>query len=116
MDSILTTVKKLIGITEDYTHFDQDIIVHINSAFSTLNQLGVGPENGFRIFGSEETWDSFSSDPILIEWVKTYVYLKTRIVFDSSSMSSHVLESIKQTISELEFRMNVYSENNKEGV
>lgn len=116
MDSILTTVKKLIGITEDYTHFDQDIIVHINSAFSTLNQLGVGPENGFRIFGSEETWNSFSSDPILIEWVKTYVYLKTRIIFDSSSMPSYVLESIKQTISELEFRMNVYSENNKEGV
>ena len=116
MDSILTTVKKLIGITEDYTHFDQDIIVHINSAFSTLNQLGVGPENGFRIFGSEETWDGFSSDPILIEWVKTYVYLKTRLIFDSSSMSSYVLESIKQTISELEFRMNVYSENNKEEV
>ena len=116
MDSILSTIKKLLGIVEDYNVFDMDITTNVNSAFSTLNQLGVGPVNGFFITGSNETWNEFSEDPILIEWVKTYIYLRTRIIFDSSSMSSYVMESIKQTISELEFRMNVYSENKKEEV
>lgn len=105
-ESILLTIKKLLGITEEYTHFDTDAIVHINSAIMTLRQLGVGPTEGFSITGKEETWaDYLGDDAKLIEGVKTYIYLKTKLVFDPPQ-SSIVLESIKEMISEYEFRLN----------
>ena len=105
MDSILTSIKKLLGITEEYEHFDPDIIVHINSAFMILNQLGVGPEEGFSIKDKNSTWNEFLSGSNL-EAVKTYVYLKVKLMFDPP-LSSTVIEAIKSQISELEWRLNV---------
>lgn len=105
MDSILTSIKKLLGLSEDYEHFDQDIIIHINSVFiNNLRQIGVGPPNGFMITGKQEVWDEFSEDSILAESVKTYIYFKVRLAFDPPSSSSHV-SSIEKMISELEWRL-----------
>lgn len=106
MDSILTSIKKLLGITEDYTHFDMDIIMHINSVLSILNQLGVGPSEGFFIEDKFATWDDFVADRSKIEMVKSYVYMKVRLMFDPPQ-SSAVENSMKSMISELEWRLNV---------
>lgn len=110
MESILTSIKKLLGITEEYEHFDSDIIMHINSVFMILNQLGVGPENGFHITDKFATWtDYLPEDNKNFESVKTYVYLKVKLLFDPP-MSSAVMEAMKQMISELEWRLNVEAE------
>ena len=85
MESILTSIKKLIGISEEYTHFDADIIMHINSVFGTLNQLGVGPPEGFRIEDEYATWEDFSTDVNIQNSVKSYIYLKVRLIFDSAN-------------------------------
>ena len=106
MTSILTSIKKLLGITEDYTHFDADIIMHINSVFMVLHQLGVGPKEGFRIEDKTSNWNDYLGDTILLESVKTYIYLRVRLLFDSTTLSSTVIESMKQTISEFEWRLN----------
>lgn len=106
MDSILTSIKKLLGITEEYEHFDPDIIMHINSAFSVLTQLGVGPKQGFRIEDESTEWSEFLNDNLRLEFVKTYVHLKVKLVFDPP-LSSAVLESINRQISELEWRINI---------
>lgn len=106
MDSILTSIKKLLGITEDYTHFDTDIIMHINSVFSILTQLGVGPSEGFYIQDKTTIWYEYISDPNKIEMVKSYMYLKVRLLFDPPSSSS-VIEAFNKQISEFEWRLNV---------
>lgn len=103
MESILTSIKKLLGLTEEYEAFDGDIIIHINTVFSILNQLGIGPEKGFSIKGKEETWDTYI-DSNYAEMVKTFVYLKVRLIFDPPS-SSYVVDSINRSISELEWRL-----------
>lgn len=107
MESILTSIKKLLGIVEEYEHFDVDIIMHINSAFSVLTQLGVGPEEGFRIEDASAVWSDFLYDDPRLEMVRTYVYLKVKMVFDTNSSSSAVIESINRQIQELEWRINV---------
>lgn len=115
MDSILTSIKKLLGITEEYTHFDADIIMHINSVFMTLKQLGVGPDKGFMIEDSSSTWDEYiniDDDPekqALLSAVKTYIHLKVKLLFDPP-LSSAVMEAIKQSINEAEWRLNVEAE------
>ena len=109
MESILTSIKKLLGIAEDYTAFDTDIMIHINSVFMILTQLGVGPANGFRITGAYETWEEFVSDGIVADAVKTYVYLKVRLLFDPPT-SSAVMDAINRSISEYEWRLNVAAE------
>ena len=106
MDSILTSIKKLLGITEEYENFDQDIIMHINSAFMILNQLGVGPKSGFSINDKSSTWDEFIAEGSNLEAVKTYVHLKVKLMFDPP-LSSTVIEAIKSQINELEWRLNV---------
>lgn len=106
MDSILISIKKLLGITEEYTHFDQDIIMHINSALFTLDQLGVVSLKGFRITGESEEWDDLLDGDADLEAVKSYIYLKVRILFDPPS-SSVLMESINRQISEFEWRLNV---------
>lgn len=106
MDSILTSVKKLLGIAEEYEHFDQDIIIHINSVLMILTQIGVGPSNGFSIIDKDSTWTDFVTDIKQIEAVRTYVYLKVRLIFDPPS-SSAVMEAINRTVSELEWRLSV---------
>ena len=106
MDSILTSIKKLLGITEEYENFDQDIIMHINSAFMILNQLGVGPKSGFKINDKSSTWNEFIPESSNLEAVKTYVHLKVKLMFDPP-LSSTVIEAIKSQINELEWRLNV---------
>ena len=105
MESILTSVKKLLGIAEDYTHFDSDLIMHINSAFLVLNQLGVGPSEGFRIVDESEIWDDFIGESNL-ELVKSYIFLKVKLLFDPPT-SSAAMESANRMINEFEWRLNV---------
>lgn len=109
MESILTSIKKLLGITEDYDHFDPDIIMHINSAFMILTQLGVGPSEGFIIEDETTTWFDFVADNLKIEGVKSYVYLKVKLLFDPPT-SGIVTESMNRMINELEWRLNVNAE------
>lgn len=106
MESILTSVKKLLGITEEYEHFDSDIIMHINSVFMILTQLGVGPSGGFFITDKYATWDEFIPTGKSLESVKSYMYMKVKLLFDPPQ-SSAVMESMKNMISEFEWRLNL---------
>lgn len=106
MDSILTSIKKLLGITAEYTQFDTDLIIHINSVFSILTQLGVGPSTGFSIHDEYSVWTDFLPEDPKLEMVKTYVYLKVRLMFDPPDRSA-VADAMKRQIDELEFRLNV---------
>lgn len=108
-ESILIYVKKLLGIQEDYTHFDPDVIYGINAAFGVLTQLGVGPEEGFMISDDSAKWNDFVSDTSRLSLIKPYVYLKTRLLFDPPS-SNTLIDSINKTISEYEFRLYVASD------
>ena len=103
--SILTSIKKLLGVAEDYVEFDEDIMTHINSVFLNLTQLGVGPEEGFMIEDNTAVWEDFINDSIQLQAVKTYVYLKVKLLFDPP-LSSSVTESINRMIAELEWRLN----------
>ena len=104
--SILTSIKKMLGVAEDYTEFDEDIITHINSVFLNLTQLGVGPEEGFMIENDTSVWEDFINDSIQLQAVKTYMYLKVKLLFDPP-LSSSVTESFTRMIAELEWRLNV---------
>ena len=106
MESILTSIKKLLGIDEEYTQFDSDIIMHINSVFLNLTQLGVGPSEGFQIEDDSDTWEDFIGDSNQLQAVKLYVYLKVKLLFDPP-LSSSVIESMNRMITELELRLNV---------
>lgn len=107
MESILTSIKKLLGISEEYTHFDADIIMHINSVLMTLTQLGVGPSSGFYIEDDTTLWTELTPDLTKLQAVKTYVYLKVRLLFDPSSLGSSTLAAYERQIQELEWRLNV---------
>lgn len=110
MNSILTSIKKLLGITEEYTHFDADLIMHINSVLMALRQMGIGPSTGFSITGPYETWEDFLGDELsMLESVKSYTYHKVRLMFDPPT-SSALMEAINRQIGELEWRLNVASE------
>lgn len=110
MDSILDSVKKKLGIDPDYEHFDPDIIMDINTAFSILRQLGVGPKTGFRIEDSGGVWSDFiPEDNPLYEAVKTYICQKVRMTFDPPT-SSVMADAVNRSISELEWRLNVAAE------
>ncbi|MBR6640919.1 MAG: hypothetical protein IKL08_01805 [Clostridia bacterium] len=108
-ESILTSIKKMLGMTEDYTHFDTDIIIHINTAFMTLNQLGIGPSTGFKIEDNSKLWMDYIREDDDLEAVKTYIYLKVKLVFDPP-LSSAVMTVMQQSITELEWRLNVQTE------
>lgn len=108
-DSILTSTKKILGLDEDYTAFDLDIVLHINSIFSTLHQLGLGPESGFAITDKGDTWEDFLGDDLVKNNVKTYIYLRLRLLFDPPT-SSFALSSMQEQIKELEWRINEYRE------
>lgn len=109
MESILDSIKKLLGPAETYDHFDTDIIIHINTVFMILNQLGVGPSEGFTIEDDTAVWTDFIPDTTKVEAIKTYIYLKVKLVFDPPQ-SSAAIESMKTTINELEWRLNVAAE------
>lgn len=105
MDSILTSIKKLLGIGEEDTAFDMDIIIHINSVLMILTQLGVGPPDGFTIEDKDDLWSDFvSPDDKSFEAVKTYMYLKVKLVFDPPP-SSAAIQVFENTIKELECRL-----------
>lgn len=109
---ILTSIKKMLGIAEEYTHFDSDLIMHINSVLSILTQIGVGPSNGFSIQDDSTEWSQFipDSDIKKLGFVKSYVGLKVKLLFDPPTNSS-VMEAMNKMIGELEFRLNVESDN-----
>ena len=105
-NSILQSTKKNLGLAENYTVFDEDVIMHINSVFSTLNQLGIGPLEGFAITDESSVWEDFLTD-VRLNSVKSYVYLRVKLLFDPPT-TSFVLEALKEQIKELEWRMQVY--------
>lgn len=109
LNSILTSIKKMLGIDEEYDCFDTDIILHINSVFMILTQMGVGPSEGFTISDKTTTWDEFVQNSKKLESVKSYVYLKVKLLFDPP-LSSAVMDATNRLISELEWRLNVAGE------
>ncbi|WP_347256080.1 hypothetical protein [Anaerostipes sp. PC18] len=112
MDSILVSIKKLLGMDADYTAFDTDIIIHINTVLMTLRQIGVGPKEGFSIRGKDEVWSDFVPNVNDLESIKTYVYLKVKAVFDPP-LSAAVKESMEKQAAELEWRIYVEVESIK---
>ena len=111
VDSILTSIKKLLGIQEEYTVFDADIMIHINTAFAILNQLGVGPAEGFMIEGPDEVWDNYIAD-YNFAMVKSFIHLHVRLAFDPPS-STALLESMKRSLDELTWRLEVEAYSHK---
>ena len=110
-DSILNSIKKLIGLDSDYTEFDTDLIIHINSVFLDLEQLGAGSQDGFFIEGSTETWEDFlPDDPLVLNSIKSYMYLKVKKLFDPPTSSS-AMDSLNSLIDRFEWRINVAIEN-----
>lgn len=114
MESILTSIKKLLGIEETDTHFDQDIIMHINTVLLFINQIGIGPTTGFVISDATKTWNDLLVDKLDLEAVKTYVYLKVRLIFDPPT-SSYVIEALERSITEIEWRLTQQAETVVEG-
>lgn len=113
IESILTSIKKMLGITEEYEHFDSDIIMHINSVFMILTQLGVGPPSGFSIRDKTSIWKEFVSDETKFQLVKSYMHLKVKMLFDPP-LSSAVMASMEKMIAEAEWRLNVAAETDEE--
>ena len=103
--SILTSIKKLLGIAEENASFDQDIIMHINTVFAILAQLGVGPANGFSIEDDGAIWSDYLGNTTNLELVKSYIYMKVRSMFDPPT-SSILADAMNKNISELEWRIN----------
>ena len=113
MDSILDSIKKLLGIQPEYRAFDEDLIIHINTVFAVLNQIGIGPQEGFFIVDETTNWDEYMSD-INQASVRTYVYLKVRLLFDPPG-SGILVDSINRMISELEWRLYLEGDSPKGG-
>lgn len=107
-DSILKSVKKLLGYPVEETEFDTDILLNINSAIGTLTQLGVGPKNGYVVMGADETYGDFLGENAeRFPQVQMFLYMKTKLGFDSSTMSSSTIAMFQESIKELEFRLQV---------
>lgn len=104
MSSILISIKKYLGIEAEYDHFDSDIIMCVNTVFGILNQLGVGPTSGFQITGNSETWNDFLGDRNDLATVKSFVYMKVKLIFDPPS-NSFLIDSTNKILSELEWRI-----------
>lgn len=109
MDNILDSIKSLLGIDAVDFSFDQEIIMHINSIFSTLNQLGVGPSDGFKITDDKTLWTAFTEERIDIEFIKSYIYLKVRLLFDPPQ-NSFLVKAIEDQTKELEWRIQLQVE------
>ena len=113
MESILTSIKKMLGIQEEYAHFDADIIFHINSALMALTQMGVGPEEGFFVTTDEQTWEEYLGESKRFEAVKSYIYLRVKLLFDPPANGT-LVEVINKQIAELEWRLNAQAETTTE--
>jgi len=108
-ESILDSVKKVLNLGSDYTPFDQDVIMHINSVFSTLNQLGVGPDVGFMIEDNTTEWSDFLDGDMRLNNVKTYIYLRVRMLFDPPTIG-YLVSAMENQVKELEWRINAQRE------
>lgn len=108
-DSILVTIKKMLGLEECYTPFDTDVRVLINSAIMSLTQLGVGPKEGFIVSDYNERWSDFITNEVKLGAVKTYIYLKVKMLFDPPT-NSYVMDAMKQQAEEIGWRLNVQAE------
>jgi len=108
-DSILTSTKKTLNLDESFTAFDMDITMHINSVFSTLNQLGIGPPQGYMIVDKDDLWSAFIGTDMRMNSVKTYVYLRVRLLFDPPT-TSYLLAALQDEVRELEWRLSQYRE------
>lgn len=116
-EGILVSIKKLLNIDLEDMSFDTDIVVLINGEFMTLQQLGIGPEEGFSLDEADayaKNWSDFSDDPFLLDSVKTYVYMRVRMIFDPPA-SSVVADAINGRIAELTWRLNVWAEQHTGG-
>lgn len=109
MESILTSIKKMLGPSQEYDPFDPDIITHINSVFADLNQIGVGPEEGFRIEDDTTVWTDYLQDDLKLESVKSYMYLRTKLVFDPP-LNASVIEAMQRDIDKWEWRLSIAAE------
>ena len=110
IESILTSIKKMLGYEEEFEEYDIDIMVHINSSFNTLTQLGAGPEDGFEIENELAKWSDFTTNKKIINKVKQYVYMNVKLIFDPP-LSSWVADSMKSIIAESEWRIRTAVEN-----
>ena len=110
MSSILNDVKKVVGLSPDYDEFDLDIIMHINTIFSVLEQLGLGPVGGYMITDGTEEWDAFLGDDLRMNSVKTYMYLRVRLLFDPPQ-TAHAIAATERQIEEFGWRLSVTREN-----
>lgn len=107
MESILTSIKKELGYEPEDTGFDSEIIMHINSVLMDLRQIGVGPTEGFEIEDETSTWQDFLGANVKkFSGVKTYIYMRVKLIFDSSTMSSALIESYKNQCERFEWRLN----------
>lgn len=104
MNSILTSIKKLLGLSEECENFDNDIIMHINSVFFILNQIGVNPDNNFSITDKTKVWDDYVPPTQNLQIIRSYVYLKVRLLFDPP-LSGTLVEVIKSQVAEFEWRI-----------
>jgi len=110
MVSILNSIKKMLGVRIEDTNFDQELILHINGALMVLNQLGIGPSQGFSITGEDETWSSFLDDRTDLELIKSDVYLRVKLMFDPPQ-NSFLTSAIQTQLSEYDWRIEVQSSN-----
>lgn len=108
-DSILTGTKKILGVAEDYTAFDYDIVTQINSSLAIVSQLGIGPSQGMAIFDNTTTWEELTLGDPFLNLVKTYVYLRVRLLFDPPA-TSFVIKAQEEQLREIEWRLNVHRE------
>lgn len=102
--SILNTIKKLFGMADEYTAFDTDLIININSVFAILHQMGIGPDKGYSIVDKSNEWDEFITDKHIHNELVSYIYLKVKLLFDPPANAT-ILNSINSQISELEWRL-----------
>lgn len=109
MESILNTIKKLLGVDPSYFQFDVDIIIAINTALNALTQMGVGPKSGFQITGDQEKWKDFIGNDILLNDVKSYIWIKTKNMFDPD-LTSSVTEARNNLLKEIEYRILIHAE------
>ena len=112
-ESILITIKKMIGFDKDYDYFDTDLIVQINSCFSILGDLDLGPEEGFFITGEQQKWSEFIFTPSYLGMIKNYIFIKTKLVFDRPE-TAYAIQSLTKMAEELEWRLHMESERIKD--
>lgn len=113
-NSIIQSIKKLLGLDHSYEVFDPEILIHINTAFSTLTQLGVGPKDGFLV-EEATTWGEFLEEDSRLASAKTYVYLRVRLLWDPPT-TSFAIDSFKKQCDEIEWRLNVVAETKEEKI